>query len=924
MADIRCPHCGKQNPDFLDVCQFCQSPLKSESMMHPGDKPTKKNTGELEGVLPDWLKDARQQARDLAEENAAEEAARPKPQKEEPLDLLAGLAFQSGKGDEEEVPDWLASLSSKDKPGKPIPPSTPPAPAPDFFAQFNQSAPKPDEQPAQEEETSSSMSNFGAQPQQAPERDELSEWFARASEQPAEEIAEEPDLSQIDSGWSLKPEQPAEQATPREEEDLTWLRNLEEESKKTDDLSPPKQEADWFTELSASGTSSAQGDLSWLNNLGALPPTDGPAQAPSQPQEDLSWLNALGGTPPAEEPSQPPSARKEDLSWLNTFPERQETSKPATLPAAQEDLSWLNDLGGISQSEQPIDFLQQESLTQPESAPSTEQPSAQDDLSWLANLQGSAETLSSTPFADFSSEQEQSKSKAEQPEIPHVSPFTPRRTEPLSPAEPPVDIPDWLKSATETPSMPLSSQQLDQFREDYKIPTAPEEPFSWKNFVPEAKDDEAAIAPADAGFFPTGNDSTTLSNQDVDSLFSVDMPDWLSRAEPEAPEPAAPEIGIHAEGGEALSPVDLPSWVQAMRPVEAGLAGTSAIEDLPTERIGPLAGFRGVIPAAPIGSSRRPQSIPLKLQASEEQQASAGIMEQILVSETSPRVLPSAPTSASQRMLRQGIAVLLWVALSAVIFLRTQMMPVSAALPPEVSNVSNVITGIPENSNVLVVLDYEPSLAGEMEAVSAPLLDQLALMRHPLLSFIATSPTSVGLAERLLSNTNINKPEGLDYRLGEQYFNLGFLPGGEAGVLSFLQSPQSANPAANVSGLSQYAAVLILTDHADSARVWVEQLESLKQADPTLANQPLLLASSAQAGPMLQPYVSSGQVDGLINGLSNATRLEFGNNGRPGIARSYWDAFGIGTWLAIALIVLGSVWSLVTGIQARRLSAGEG
>ncbi len=69
MAVIRCPNCGKENPDFLDVCQFCQAPLSPG--LRIGDKPTKKNTGELEPVLPDWLRDIRQQARDLAEEDAA-------------------------------------------------------------------------------------------------------------------------------------------------------------------------------------------------------------------------------------------------------------------------------------------------------------------------------------------------------------------------------------------------------------------------------------------------------------------------------------------------------------------------------------------------------------------------------------------------------------------------------------------------------------------------------------------------------------------------------------------------------------------------------------------------------------------------------------------------------------------------------------
>ena len=111
MAVILCPNCGKENPDSLSVCQYCQTPLVPGSSMRIGDKPTKKNTGELETVLPDWLRDVRQQARDSAEQEASEAATMPKIKKEEPPDLLAGLASQSSKSEDEDLPDWLASLA---------------------------------------------------------------------------------------------------------------------------------------------------------------------------------------------------------------------------------------------------------------------------------------------------------------------------------------------------------------------------------------------------------------------------------------------------------------------------------------------------------------------------------------------------------------------------------------------------------------------------------------------------------------------------------------------------------------------------------------------------------------------------------------------------------------------------------------------
>jgi hypothetical protein len=70
-------------------------------MLQIGKSPTKKNTGELEPILPDWLRDVRQQARESAEENATHEISHPKVQKNEAPDLLAGLASQAREDDDE-------------------------------------------------------------------------------------------------------------------------------------------------------------------------------------------------------------------------------------------------------------------------------------------------------------------------------------------------------------------------------------------------------------------------------------------------------------------------------------------------------------------------------------------------------------------------------------------------------------------------------------------------------------------------------------------------------------------------------------------------------------------------------------------------------------------------------------------------------
>jgi hypothetical protein len=870
----------------------------------------------------------RQQARDSAEQDAAEAASLPKTQKEEPPDLLAGLASQSKNAEDDELPDWLTGLTSK-KEEKPVPPAKPGS---DFFSQFEQPAstgkgtpesPKPPAPPA----PGSAPAGQTPAPQ---EQDDLSAWFSKASEEPSEPFSFEPDSPGQEQDWGFDEKTASaasREAEPSAPEDLSWLHNLEAESRKTGELSQPKQEDHWSSVLGTPAEAGGQEDLSWLDSLGSLPASEQPGQGPAT--EEPGWLNALGGTP---QPPAPPPAPKDDLSWLDNLGALPPTSQAAPEnPRPEDDLGWLSAFADTpqTQAEPPasgndlgwLDHLGGESQAAASTPAEQQKPAPEEDLSWLHNLQG---TPGSFPGAlsDVPAE------AGEAEDMPHVSPFTPRQTAPLSEdAEP--ELPDWLKSATEEPSMPLGPQALDRMREDRKLPPAPDEHASKALFgammhpreeqPAPASQEPAPVEPA----LPASQEAAPLFNE-ASSLFSDELPDWLSSTAPEAGQPAE-EIGIHAEGGEALSPAELPSWVQAMRPVGAVIAAeaVSGVDNLPVEREGPLAGLKGVIPAVAIGSLRRPRPIPLTLQTSESQQASAALLEQILLGETTPRPVAAAPAVTSQQTLRWIIAGLLLFVLGAVLFSGTQIMPISPVLPPEARDMTNIVMSVPDSAPVLVIMDYQPGLAGEMEAVSGPLLDQLVRLHNPYLTFVATSPGGSALVERLLANTNINQATGAGYVSGQNYDNLGYLPGGEAGVLAFLQSPQAAMPDSRILNSSEYAAILLLTDHADSARTWVEQISILKQADPTLAGQPLLIAASAQTAPMLKPYFSSGQISGMISGLPSAASYESLNDNRPGMARTYWDAFGVGMMMAVFLIVIGSLWSVYSGYRARRVQAVE-
>ena len=928
MADIRCSNCGNDNPDFLDTCQFCQAPLKPDPMLHIGEEPTKKKTDELEEILPDWLKEARQQGKD---EEAAEDVFRsqikPRVPKEEPPDLLAGLMSQS-ESDEEEVPNWLTEIS----PVEEEKPTSGKEESSDFFAQFNQAESQPAPpagQEASQEETSSWM-DMEAEPSE--QKDELTDWFSQTPAESATPFAaDEAGAGSEEAGWmgefgtfDTAAQEPAGEKEP---EDLSWLHDLEAASKGTGDLpdmpkgegiepapsSASDEDLSWLKTLggthapgsetpAAEHPAASEDDLDWLNNLGGVPAPSTEEPAPAEPasaEEDLDWLNKLGGTPVSNElpTAKPPPSEDDDMDWLNKLgtasaPGFEEAESPQPSSEQDDDLSWLDKLGRTAEPEA--------------GEPATPQPSSSgDDMDWLKNLGETAEPSEPGAHA-FGDTSELYGEQGEGPETPR--PFRTAPLRELQEGQEPIDTtPDWLKEAMQGPSMPApGAVSMNWFSEHEKPADA--EPGKKEPDETGAPTQVEPASPQRTFDFPEAG-TAMPSEQDVNSLFDMEMPDWLSSESEDAQTPMRESAPPPETTDESLAPVELPSWVQAMRPVDSAIDESAAGGvDQYVEREGPLAGFQGVIPAAPIGSSLRPKIFSQKLQITEEQQAGASLFEQIIAAETLPQPREEEQAVSPQRILRWALSGLFLIVLSLVIGLGLQTMPI---LPS--GELSSLVSTIPDASPVLIVVDYEPSFAGELEAAAGPLLDQLALSRGSTFTFVAMSPTGTALVDRLMFNTGVSQPDGLGYQAGSGYFNLGFLPGGSSGVLGFIEDPADQ--------FSAYEAVILMTDNAETGRVWIEQLEA---AGPGVSGKPLFLVSSAQSGPLLRPYVDSGQADILVNGLYDAARYEQMNVSRPGTARAYWDAFGIGLMMAVIAIVLGSAWSVLTRIREQRAQAEQG
>ncbi|MDD2923334.1 MAG: hypothetical protein PHQ36_13705, partial [Anaerolineales bacterium] len=613
----------------------------------------------------------------------------------------------------------------------------------------------------------------------------------------------------------------------------------------------PSETADWLKSLDAADStpqSAASADTpDWLQGLGSETSS---TPAPSETADWLKSLDAADATP------QDTVASAGTPDWLQGL-----GSETPAAPAPSETADWLKSLGAT-------DATPQGTAAMPDALSEIDMPS------WLSG--------ESAPAASSAEPQKDSAAFGD-------------------------DVPDWLKSAA-----PQSSIFDDLPPEQPVAPIESSETPDWLNAF-KSVDSEPSAQPASPSAF--GDDFSSSGN--ADALFT-DMPDWLANSvETPAPTPAS-ETPAENE----IEAGQLPSWVQSMRPVDTGVSQiASTASDMTLESRGALAGLQGVLPAAPgYAPTSKPKAYSIKLQATDEQLSQAILLEQILAAETSPVPIASFSTLRASRGLRWSLAFLFFAMVFAALFLRTQIFSLPVGIPLEADGALQAARNIPVGAPVLVAFDYEPARAAEMETAAAPMFDQMVLLRNPRLTFIATNENSAILAERFM----LTGPMAAHRQNGLQYLNLGYLPGGQLGIRAFAQNPRAATPfdvnaarawdSAQLQGVdsfSSFAAFILVTDNANSARIWIEQTISVRGATP------MIVISSAQSAPMIQPYYATGQIVGLVGGLQGGAILEQNNEGRPGTARVYWDAYSAGMWLAAILILFGGLWNLFMGSRDR-------
>jgi hypothetical protein len=450
----------------------------------------------------------------------------------------------------------------------------------------------------------------------------------------------------------------------------------------------------------------------------------------------------------------------------------------------------------------------------------------------------------------------------------------------------------------------------------------------------------------------------------ADEEFSFDneeLPSWLSEITPEAVEiepeeegyeppietPTAPafQAELPPDLEEGISPAELPSWLQAMRPVGAVTPAeiiTGGRIEGDEESIGPLAGLRGVLPAEPhivqFGGESRARSSRLRIL--DRESGHAAILKNIVTNEDRAVQLKPESLPASQYLVRLGIGLAVYgvVLLGMLLGFNRAAYPdvfIENAASNQVRQIHNLINSeLPEGSPVLVAFEYEAGLSGEMAGTAAPLVDNLIISGHPLV-LVSTSPTGPAVAETFLQ-ANLSKH---DYITQQDYRNLGYLSGQQAGLLRFASAPTQAMPLyfndgsswwvypplATIRHIRDFGAVVVLSDDAEKARAWIEQVQP-EMVDPNnpANSTPLILVVSAQAETLLRPYTQTRpvQVYGLIAGLKGGayydSLLPVSN-----VVRKYWDGYGAGLTVGFAVILLSSSVGFAGGLIRMRAERKE-
>lgn len=636
MAEIRCPMCGKLNPDDLDVCQHCQARL-TPLIIDPEDRdvplseagvPQRKEPDEQKDEeIPEWLRSMGEVNEDFDDEESFTEPADEDDwlgRLQSTDDRLQDTQAEETQGEDEEKPDLLSRLregsegavesgspfSSEDvggegEEGEYVPPfdeEIEDRDAPPDWLQRLQSA--TEEMDQQEEELppdaqrgdlpslESLLGEHGYTPETPEEPESPSRQYSEVDEPGIPEWLRDMDEDIPESFQRESQDQPFTQESPEEEIDQPVSELQEETTKESSGL---------LDRLLASEKLSDSGD----QPLDDLKPDDEDAELPDWFSEGREEEITEPEPEPAEQIQEEPDEEITEENfpdWLAELDEDAGESEEASP-------DWLSEIGppreieGLAGDEGPVEidtswltslpdageFEESETDATPTGEPLDESTDAEPEIEDFLDEpeEGVSEEIEESIGEDIPDwltelDSETGEAEIETGEGEEATPDwlseigSPSEIEDLTGDESPVSIDNsWLSS------LPDISDLEDQEEEPEAPELVPDETTDADAEMEAFEDEEGFEEPIQEEEFPEWmadleTESEGESFEEIDeALEAGEMPDWLSEFESETEGEVPEEIKVPEEPSED---VVFSEWLSSID-IDAGELGEKDLEE---------------------------------------------------------------------------------------------------------------------------------------------------------------------------------------------------------------------------------------------------------------------------------------------------------------------------------------------------------
>ncbi len=300
---------------------------------------------------------------------------------------------------------------------------------------------------------------------------------------------------------------------------------------------------------------------------------------------------------------------------------------------------------------------------------------------------------------------------------------------------------------------------------------------------------------------------------------------------------------------------------------------------------------------------------PPELSISSEEQAQADQLAATIVDERASRPDRQPKRAPLKWVMRLVLGLILIAGLSFPLFIGGAPTLPQGLLQPQNEALLYWAREVPAETSLLLVFDYSAGYASEIALVARPILKE-AIKQGSAITLVSSTPSGSLLAKRLFGE--------LDASAAYKVTDYGYFPVAAYGAYGMASGGFSEDALLDVPEMGKplpsdgFDGVLILSDSFEGAQVWIEQISSL------MPEIPLNLVVTAQAGPMLLPYWESGQVNGMVSGLSEAAGVERALSDGESVA-TRWRSYQTGLLILIAVLVIGAIFNTDTrGADRRR------